>query len=96
MFKFTVGSCFYPLETESNEFILLLVSCSMICQVVLYILSDPAREQEKDSRTLFLLSLERKLLLVSCSMICQVVLYILSDPAREQQKDRRPGYSCCR
>ncbi len=60
MFKFTVGSCFYPLETESNECILLLVSCSMICQVVLYILSDPAREQEKDRRPLFLLSLEQR------------------------------------
>jgi hypothetical protein len=27
VFRFTVGSCFNPLETESNEFILLLVSC---------------------------------------------------------------------
>jgi hypothetical protein len=47
VFKFTVGSCFYPPETESNEFILLLVSCSMICQVVLYILSDPAVENKR-------------------------------------------------
>ncbi len=64
--------------------------------MVLYILSDPAREQEKDRRPLFLLSLEFNLLLVSCSMICQVVLYILSDPSIENTRRIEEHYSCCR